>query len=238
MIFSGIAVPVWTMFFFIGTSLFVYFKVNPDPAVAQLQPDQMLPYFVLTQIPVGIAGVVIAAVLAAAMSAIDSGVNSIATVTVVDLLKPYLTPGRSDRFYLQSARVVTGAAIVVAVGGALFFSRLEKESMNDVSLIVFSVLGGAITGIYLLGFFSKRVDGFAVNVALAIAIALNLYLGLGVMKVLPEAWRAPVHSYWVGAVVNIVFMAFAYGISLVRKPPPRDLTGLTVWTMGPAGAQE
>ncbi len=236
MIFSGIAVPVWTMFFFIGTSLFVYFKVFPDPAVARLQPDQMLPYFVLTHVPVGIAGVIIAAVLAAAMSAIDSGVNSIATVTVVDLLKPYLARNRRDRFYLQAARITTGVAILLAVGGALVFSRLEKESMNDVSLIVFSVLGGAITGIYMLGFFTRRVDGFAVNVALAVAIALNLYLGLGVMKVLPVAWRIGVHSYWVGAVVNVTFMAIAYGVSFVRKAPPRDLTGLTVWTMGKKSA--
>jgi hypothetical protein len=51
------------------------------------------------------------------------------------------------------------------------------------------------------------------------------------MKVLPEAWRLGVHSYWVGAVVNLSFMAIAYGISLVRRGPPRDLTGLTVWTM-------
>lgn len=230
-IFSAVAVPVWTMFFFIGTALFVFFKVFPDPAVAKLQPDQMLPYFVLTHVPVGAAGLVIAAVLAAAMSAIDSGVNSIATVTVVDLLKPYLAKGRSDRFYLQAARVTTGVAILVAVGGALFFSRLEKESMNDVSLIVFSVLGGAITGLYMLGFFTRRVDGFAVNVALACAIALNIYLGLGVAGVLPAGWKIPVHSYWVGAVVNIVFMALAYGISFLRKPTPRDLTGLTVWTM-------
>jgi hypothetical protein len=52
------------------------------------------------------------------------------------------------------------------------------------------------------------------------------------MKVLPESWRIGVHSYWVGAVVNVTFMALAYGISLVRRSPPRDLTGLTVWTMG------
>lgn len=236
MIFSGVAVPVWTMFFFIGTSLFVYFKVHPDPAVAKLQADQMLPYFVFTHVPVGLAGIVIAAVLAAAMSALDSGVNSIATVTVVDLLKPYLAPGRSDRFYLVAARLATVGALVIAVAGALFFSRLEKESMNDVSLIVFSVLGGAITGIYMLGFFTTRVDGFAVNIALAGAIALNIYLGLGVMKVLPEAWRLGVHSYWVGAVVNLVFMALAYGLSLLRRSPPRDLTGLTVWTPGRARA--
>jgi SSS family solute:Na+ symporter len=128
-------------------------------------------------------------------------------------------------------------AIVAMTAGALVFSGLEKESMNDVSLIVFSVLGGAITGVYLLGFFSTRVDGRAVNVALVLAVALNVYLGLGVMKVLPEAWRVPVHSYWVGAVVNVVFMAAAYLYALLRPGPARDLTGLTVWTPRP-GARE
>jgi SSS family solute:Na+ symporter len=231
LLFSGIAVPMWTTFFFIGTALFVYFRVRPDPAVAGLQPDQVLPYFVLTRIPEGLAGLVIAAVIAAAMSSLDSGVNSIATVTVVDLLKPHLARGRSDRFYLNAARGVTALAIVAMTAGALFFSRLEKESMNDVSLIVFSVLGGAITGVYLLGFFSTRVDGRAVNWALALAVALNVYLGLGVMKVLPEAWRISIHSYWVGAVVNLVFLVAAYTIARLHPAPPRDLAGLTVWTM-------
>lgn len=233
LLFSGIAVPMWTTFFFIGTALFVYFKVFPDAYAATLQPDQVLPYFVLKHIPAGLAGVVIAAVIAAAMSSLDSGVNSISTVVVIDLLKPHLAPGRSDAFYLRSARMVTAAAIVVMTAGAFTFSRMEKESMNDVSLIVFSVLGGAITGVYMLGFFTRRVDGFAVNAALIVAVALNVYLGLGVMKVLPEAWRIGVHSYWVGAVVNLVFMGVAYGISLVRTAPQRDLTGLTVWTMAP-----
>jgi len=232
MIFSAIAVPVWTMFFFIGTALFVFFKVNPDPAVAKLQADQMLPYFVFTHVPVGIAGVIIAAVMAAAMSALDSGVNSIATVTVVDLLRPHLAKGRSDRFYLTAARVVTVLALILAVGGALFFSRLEKESMNDVSLIVFSVLGGSITGVYMVGFFTTRVDSRSANIALAVSVALNIYLGLGVMQVLPAAWRIGVHSYWVGTVVNLAFIGVAYGLSFLRKSPPRSLTGLTVWTMG------
>jgi hypothetical protein len=90
----------------------------------------------------------------------------------------------------------------------------------------------------MLGFFTTRVDGFAVNVALVGAIALNVYLGLGVAGVLPAGWRIPVHSYWVGAVVNLVFMAVAYGISRLRRASPRDLTGLTVWTMPQVGASD
>lgn len=164
------------------------------------------------------------------MSALDSGVNSIATVTVVDLMKPYLAKGRNDRFYLATARIITGVAILVAVAGALFFSHLDKESMNDVSLIVFSVLGGAVTGLFLIGFFTQRVDGFAANVALALSIMLNIYLGLGVLGLLPERWRVDVHSYWVGAVVNLFFMVCAYTVSVLRRNRPGALPGLTVWT--------
>jgi solute:Na+ symporter, SSS family len=234
LMFSGIAVPMWTMFFFIGTSLFVYFKVLPDPRVAQLQPDQVLPYFVLTHIPVGLAGLVIAAVIAAAMSSLDSGVNSISTVIVIDLLKPHLARGRSDQFYLKAARVVVGAAIVLMTAGAFAFSRMEKESMNDVSLIVFSVLGGAITGLYMIGFFTRRVDGRSANIALGCAIAFNVYLGFGLLGWLPPEWKLGVHSYWVGAIVNVFFAVLAYVISLVRRVPLQKLEGLTVWTMNPA----
>lgn len=230
LLFAGLAVPIWTMFFFIGTSLFVFFRVLPETATAKLQPEQVLPYFVFTQVPAGLAGLIIAAILAAAMSALDSGVNSIATVVVIDLLKPYLARGREDRFYLRAARIITGGALVLAVAGALGFSRIEKESMNDVSLNLLSVLGGCITGLYMLGFFTRRVDGVAVNLALGAAVVLNLYLGLGVAGVWPSRWTLPLHSYWVGPVVNGSFIVLAYSISLVRRKPPQELTGLTVWT--------
>lgn len=230
LLFSGIAVPMWTMFFLIGTSIWVFFQVNPDPVAAGLQPDQMLPYFVLTHVPAGLAGVVIAAVIAAAMSSLDSGVNSISTVVVIDLIKPHFAPGRDDRFYLRAARWVAAGSIVVMTLGAFTFSRIEKESMNDVSLIVSSVLGGALTGLYMIGFFTRRVGGRAVNIALGAAIALNLYLGLGLLGALPDSLRLGVHSYWVGAIVNVAFVVVAYVVSLVSRETTRDLRGLTVWT--------
>lgn len=230
LLFSGIAVPMWTMFFFIGTALWVFFQVAPDANVAGLQPDQVLPYFILTHIPAGIAGLVIAGVIAAAMSSLDSGVNSIATVIVIDLIKPHFAKGRADDYYLKAARLVTAGAIILMTAGAFSFSRMHKESMNDVSLIVFSVLGGCLTGLYMVGFFTKRVDGFAVNIALVVAIGFNLYLGLGIMKVLPASWQIGVHSYWVGALVNLLFVVIACGVSLFRRQPDRNLAGLTVWT--------
>lgn len=235
-IYSAVALPMWAMFFFVGTALFVYYQTFPDSTVAGLEADQVLPYFILTRIPAGIAGLVIAAVMAAAMSSLDSGVNSISTVVVVDLLKPYLAPGRTDCDYLRAARWIAALISALVVSGALLFSRLEKESMNDVSLIVTSVFGGCLMGLFLMGFFTRRVDGFSATTALAAAMGFNIYLGLGLLGWLPLAWTWAVHSYWVGALVNGSFILLAYGISLVRNASPGDLDGLTIWTPPAAAA--
>ncbi|MEI8045262.1 MAG: sodium:solute symporter [Verrucomicrobiota bacterium] len=230
LMFAGIAVPLWTMFFLIGTTLFVLFQVVPDAEVAKLQPDQVLAYFVLRHMPVGIAGVVIAAVLAAAMGSLDSGVNSVSSVVVVDLLRPYLARNRSDVYYLKAARVATGMAVALMTVGALAFTQIQKECMNDVSLTVSSVFGGCVMGLYMVGFFVPRVDGRCVNTALVVAIIVNAYLGLNAIGALPAAWRVGIHSYWTTAVVNVFFILVACGLSLLSGGPSRNLRGLTVWT--------
>ncbi|MCA9080802.1 MAG: sodium/solute symporter, partial [Planctomycetaceae bacterium] len=103
LLYTVLAVPTWAFFFLVGTCVFAWYQVHPDPQVAAFeQAEQVFPYFILTQIPAGLAGLTIAGVLAAAMSSLDSSINAIATVTTVDLLKPYLAPGRDDRFYLVS----------------------------------------------------------------------------------------------------------------------------------------
>lgn len=232
LLYSAIALPLWIMFFFVGTSLYVYYQANPDPAVAGMEADQVLPYFILTKIPAGVAGIVIAAVMAAAMSSLDSGINAISTVTVVDLMKPFLAKDRSDRYYLIAARVIATVVTTLVVLGAITFSNLEKESMNDLSLIVTSVFGGCLMGLFLLGFFSTRVDGTAASIAMVVAIAFNGYLGLCLAGQLPEAITLEIHSYWTGALVNGVFLVVAYGLGCLRPRRDRDLQGLTVWTMG------
>ena len=229
LIYSAIALPLWIMFFFVGTSLFVYYKTFHDAAVTDMAADQVLPYFILTQIPAGVAGIVIAAVMAAAMSSLDSGINAISTVTVVDLMKPYLAKNRSDHYYLKAARIIASITTFVVVCGAIVFSKIEKESMNDLSLIVTSVFGGCLMGLFLLGFFTTRVDGTAATIAMGIAITFNAYLALGLAGKLPEVITLDIHSYWTGALVNTVFIICAYILGRMRKHN-KDLTGLTVWT--------
>ncbi len=89
-------------------------------------------------------------------------------------------------------------------------------------------LYGAIS--FIVGFFSRIVDGVSATIAMSLAILANIYIGLGALGLLPENWTLRIHSYWVGAAINALFIALAYLISLSRRRPPSNLEGLTVWT--------
>lgn len=231
-IYTAISLPMWAMFFLIGTSLFGYYTILPDPAIQSLEADQVLPYFILTKIPPVVAGVIISAVIAASMSSMDSGINAIATVCTIDILKPYLAQNKPDRFYLNIARWIVVVVTLIVVSGAVFFSQIDKESMNDISLIVTSVFGGCLMGLFMMGFFTTRIDGSAATVGIVLAVLINIYLGLGVLGVLPEKIKLSIHSYWVAAVVNLTFILVAFTTAIIKKPGNKSqLQGLTVWTL-------
>ena len=233
-IYSAVAVPTWAFFFFLGTCVFVFYQVHPDGKVDGLEADAVFPYFILTQVPAGITGLVIAGVLAAAMSSLDSSINAISTIVTVDLMRPYLAKNRDDAFYLRWARIVAIGASVLMILGAILFSSIKKESMNDLSWIVASVFGGCLLGLFMAGFFTTRIGNRAALTGLFVAIILNLFLGLNAAGWLPEAFRLPVHSYWTGILVNLAFLAIAGLVTLIGGRNDKDLSGLTIWTMPPA----
>ncbi len=230
-IYSIVAVPTWAFFFFLGTCVFVFYTVFPNDTVGGLDADTVFPYFILTEVPVGITGLVIAGVLAAAMSSLDSSINAVATIITVDLMKPYLAKGRDDRFYLRFAKVIALITSGLMILGAILFSSIEKESMNDLSWIVASVFGGCLLGLFMAGFFTTRIDNRAALIGLAVAIVLNVYLGVNAAGWLPDQLQVPVHSYWTGILVNFAFLMIAGVAALIRGRNSKDLSGLTVWTM-------
>ena len=229
-IYSAVAVPTWAFFFFLGTCVFVFYKVNPDPDVPP-GADAVFPYFILSQVPAGVTGLVISGVLAAAMSSLDSSINAISTIVTVDLMKPYLAKGRDDAFYLRWAKGVAVGASVVMVIGAIGFSQVEKESMNDLNWIVASVFGGCLLGLFMVGFFTTRIGNKAALAGLCVAIILNVFLGFNAAGWLPGAMAIPVHSYWTGILVNLCFLVVAWFVATLGRKQGKTLTGLTIWTM-------
>lgn len=236
LIYGVLVLPTWAYFFFVGTCLFVYFQVFPDTTVSRLSEEQhfeqVYPHFILTRLPPGIAGVVVAGVISAAMSSVDSTLNAVSTITVIDIVKPHLAPGRSDRFYLRVARSVAVAAAVIMITVAVILSQIPTKTINELDWAIGSIFAGCLMGLFVLGFFTTRVDNVAALIGLAVAVMLNLYLIVGVIGWLPQAVTCPIHKFWIGPVVNVTFLVVAYGASWRRHRKKQSLAGLTVWTAG------
>jgi SSS family solute:Na+ symporter len=232
-------VPTWGYFMFLGTSLYVFYKVFPDPNAAEMlsgvrKAEQILPYFVTTQLPAGLSGMVVAAVLAAAMSSLSSAMNSISAVAITDLYKRHMAVGREDRHYVIVAKWVTVASSVVMILGSYLLLRSETKTLQHLSTEFASIIAGGLLGLYMLGFFTTRGDGRAVGAGIAFALAFSALMsfdGLGWLPAPFSQWLdARFDSYYTGVVGNVGMFAIGFVLSSLLPREPRDLTNLTVWT--------
>lgn len=228
------SVPLWSLFFLIGTSIWVFYHVFPTEQIKGLEADAIFPHFILTEVPAGFRGVIISALLAAALGTLAAGVNAISTTGIVDMVERYALPGRSDRFYLRAARLVAMTTCAVMILLALLFQVVPKESMTDLSLIIASLFGGGVLGLYAIGLFTTRVGNHAMLVGLAFSFVSNVYLMANSFGWLPSGLSIRVHDYWVTVLVNLALVIVAYTASFVLRDKAKDLTGLTVYTRVPS----
>lgn len=150
-VFSGlISLPLVLLFLFIGTALYAYYVHHPDLRSAlPANQNQLLPHFIVHELPVGLRGLVIAAVFAAAMSTTSSAIGALALVAVVDLVKrlrPAPSPPSSD---LRLSRLMTAVMGILLVLVAIAFGK--AESLLDTGLEVMTYAYGALLGVFVLG---------------------------------------------------------------------------------------
>jgi Na+/proline symporter len=162
----------FTLFLIIGVCLFVLYSDNhwQQPDVR----DKIYPLFIWQHLPVGIAGLVIAAILAAAMSNLSAALNSLASTTVMDFLKPLASIATSDETWLRRARYAT-----VLWGAILFGVALVARHWGSVlqaGLSIASIIYGSLLGVFLLGLLTRRVGEIAAMIAMACGLALMLYI--------------------------------------------------------------
>ena len=119
--------------------------------------NYVFPTFVLTQLPVGFVGLILVAILAAAMSTVESELNSLSTATVVDFYKRYVSRTASDRHYLRVSRVSTLLWGGFATFCALYMGKLGSaiEAVNRIG----SYFYGAILGVFVLAVATRRANG-------------------------------------------------------------------------------
>lgn len=152
--------PVLLLFYGTGLVLYAFYKQHGDPLAAGLiaKEDQILPFFVVTQLPAGLPGLLIAAIYAASMSTISAGLNSLASATVVDF-QQRLAP-RSDQSSAQEvgkARWITVGYGVLVMALAFAVSKMPGNLVESVNTVI-GLIGGPLLGLFFLGMFTQRAD--------------------------------------------------------------------------------
>jgi solute:Na+ symporter, SSS family len=165
----------FTLFLFIGALLFVYYS---DAHLAAPNPmDRIYPEFVWRNLPVGVAGLVIAAILAAGMSNLSAALNALASTTIMDFYRPLVArrrPEPPESHFLALARWAT-----VVWGVVLFLVGLVARNWGSVleaGLTIASILYGSLLGVFLLGLLTKRVKERAAIVAMIAGLLTMLYV--------------------------------------------------------------
>ena len=178
------------LFLLIGVSLWVFYH---DP---RLVPDQVFSKFIVTYLPTGVLGLVIAAIFSAAMSTLSGSLNSSASAIVNDLYRPL--SGRTDEAHLlRVSRAMTAVWGVVLMAVALGATRLQDNVVNN-ALAIASFVTGILLGLFLLGILTRRVGQSAALVGMLAGVVAVSFAKFGTPLAWP--WYALVGSSTVFAV--------------------------------------
>lgn len=179
-IMNGImSVIVLVVFYFIGTALYSYYKTHPGELNFVMQnTDAIFPHFIMSEMPIGIAGLLIAAIFSATMSTVSSNVNSISTAFTADFYRHFY-PGSSDKHQLKVARwsgVLFGST---GVALALLMASMSILSLFDYFNTILGLLASGLGALFLMGIFFPRIGaksaliGFILGTASLFVVSLT-----------------------------------------------------------------
>ncbi len=213
-------IPATLIFFGMGTALFAFFKNQPDALNPVIQKsDAIFPWYIVTQLPVGVSGLLIAGIFAAAMSSLDSSMNSVATAFTTDFYRR-LKPGVSDHTCLNVAKTVT---VVIGLGGmglALAMTTWDIDSLWQQFSRFIGLFGGGLAGLFVLAVFTERTSGTGALV--------GLFFSAGVQGLLREL--DCIHDVLFSVTGMASCIIAGYLVSLIAKNH-KDIDGLTIYSL-------
>jgi SSS family transporter len=170
---SGIVILAqFTLFLLVGAGLWVFYRMYP-PTTPFTSPDRIFPTFIVDHMPQGISGLLIAAILAAAMSNLSAALNSLSSTSMMDFylrMRPE-TPERKKLVLSRAATFVWGIVLF-----ALAMAARGKGAVLELGLSIASVAYGGLLGVFLLGVLTKRAKQTGAIIGMLCGLALNVYI--------------------------------------------------------------
>lgn len=169
-----IYLPLTAIFLYIGTAMFAFYSGAEhllDPSI--VKGDEVFPFFISTELPVGLKGLIIAAILAASMSTVDSALNSSATVLYLDYYKKYFRPNASEKSSIGFLRWTTVVWGILGIAFSLLL--INAESALDIWWQISGIFGGGILGLFLLAIFNVRIKRWQGIVSVIFSVLIIIW---------------------------------------------------------------
>ncbi len=225
------SVPVWALFMFIGTGLFVFYHVTGNPLPEGIKADGVFPYFIATQLPPGVTGLVISALAAAAISSLDADLNCLSAITVQDYYVRF-KPKSTDKQRMRVGRLAVLISGVAAVGVGMLYVVWGGEGVLGAVFGLYAIFSAGIVGIFLLGLLSRRANKQGLYVGIAAAVIFTAWailtstkfnLGNGEQLILDLGdYNFTHHKYMLGVYSHLIVLVVGYLASFLFKTPLAD----------------
>ena len=222
-----LCVPVWTLFMFIGSCLWSYYQ-GTELLPAGIKADAVFPHFIMTELPTGITGLILAALIAAAMSSLDSDLNCLAAVGVSDYYLRF-KPSSSDKQSLNVGQIIVVISGICAMAVAVWYVRSEGTNVLKTVFTLYAIFSGGIAGLFVLAFFTTRANTKGLYVGIAACVLFTGY-ALLTSKGFVDLGRYNFthHSYMLGVYSHVILFGVGYAASFFFKPD-KDISDMTFY---------
>lgn len=219
----AVAVPINLLLFGLGSALFLFYRANPGDLNPVMKTDGIFPFFAAQQLPAGVSGLVVAALLAATMSTISSAICSVSNLGVDDFYRRF-NKSTSDRNAVIMGRILTLVVGGLGIAAALFLADFKSPSIWDLANRLITFITSATLGIFALGLFSRKANEIGVIAGIIAGMASTYYL---------KNYTAM--SYWFYPLTgSIVTYSVGIAVSLVTGGNKKSINGLTLYTLNKA----
>ena len=245
-----LCVPVWTLFMFIGTCLWSYYDITglELPARVLEKSDRVFPYFIMDQLPIGVTGLILAALMSAALSSLDADLNCLSAVIVEDYYRK-ARPNSTDRQRLILGKIAVAVCGISAMIIASLYVAYSDKGVLGTVFGLYAIVSGGIAGLFVLGFFTTRANrkGCYVGIIACILFTAWAFLTLQGYITFDGSWSIAFgkakkyvwtfnmnrfnfthHKYMLGVYSHLVLFGFAYIASFFFKHD-KDISRLTFY---------
>ena len=213
----GVAVAYLTGL--IGIFLFAFYKSNPEFLSPVMQNDQVVPLFIVSKVPEGLSGILMATLFAASMSTVSSSINSSSVCFAEDFYKRMRknVSGKEEMRAMQAFTLLIG---FLGTGMAVWLLSMDLPTLWESFMRIMSYLTGGIWAVFILGMFTRRTHELGAIIGVVAAFILAYIINTSVWNI---HWSA------LGMFVTFGSVIIGYLSSLIIPWQRKDLTGLTVW---------